>query len=503
MIRKLRASALIVATACLGFSPDAQAGKADDTLSFAFADQPPTLDIYVNTGRQGIVLSRSIWDSLLYRDPQTNEYLPNLATSYKWINDTTMEFELRQGVTFHNGEPFDADDVVYTINWAIDPNSGIRTRRNVDWMKGAEKLGDYKVRILLKEPFPAALEYLAGPVLIYPNEYYAKVGTEGMGVAPVGTGPYKVTAVEPGKRITMERFENYFDGPKGKARIGEVRAISEVNTQLAELLSGRLDLMWRVPTDQAEKLAAMGRVTVKGSATMRIGYISFDVMGRVGKGPMNDLRVRQAIAHAIDRKGIVKALVKGEADVVHSACFPSQVGCSDDVTRYDYDPAKAKALLAEAGYPDGFETPFYAYRDRRLSEAIIANLAAVGIKTQYSHLKYTALRAKVQAGEVPFQFMTWGSYSINDTSAITGKFFKGGKDDYAHDPDVAKWLEIADTSTDLAVRKENYRKALRRIADQVYWLPLWSYNTNYAMSKDLEFEPTSDEIPRFYLMHWK
>jgi peptide/nickel transport system substrate-binding protein len=268
-------------------------------------------------------------------------------------------------------------------------------------------------------------------------------------------------------------------------------------------MSGGLDWIWRVPSDQAERLRAMANLTVKSSPTMRIGYLSFDSSARHGESPMNDLLVRKAVAHAIDRQGIVDALLGEGSSVVHSACFPTQVGCTEDVVRYDYDPTKARELLAEAGYPDGFEIPFYAYRDRTLSEAIIADLDSVGIRAQFSYLKYAALKAKVLAGEVPFQFMTWGSYEINDASAITSHFFRGGKDDYARDPRVIEWLEIADTSTDVEVRKANYKKALQRIAEQAYWLPLWSYNVTYVFTDEVNFEPTADEIPRFFTMSWK
>ncbi len=486
-------------------APAAFAGKADDTLNVAFDRELETLDQYMNTAREGILIARMVWDGLLYRDPQTNEYKGNLATSYKWIDNTTIEFALRKGVVFHNGEPFDADDVVYTVNWIADPANGVKTQRNVNWLKGAEKIDKYTVRLYLKKPFPVALEFLSGPVVIYPNEYYAKVGPKGMGVKPVGTGPYRVVSVEPGKRFVFERNDDYYGGPKGKASIKRIviRTITESNTQLAEMLAGGLDWIWRVKPDQAGKLKQLGKLTVTNAPTMRIGYLSFDAAGRTGKTPLTDLRVRRAIAHAVDREGIVKALVKGSSKVVHAACYPSQFGCTDDVAKYDYDPEKAKALLAEAGYPDGFEIDFYAYRNRDYAEAIISNLNAVGIRTKFHYLKYAALRDKVQAGQVPFTFMTWGSYSINDVSAITSHFFKFGKDDNARDPDVKRWLDIADTSTDPEVRKTNYKLALQRIAERVYWLPLWSYNTYYAYTKDLAFTPTPDEIPRFFQMRWK
>ena len=276
-----------------------------------------------------------VWDALLYRDPKTNEYLPNLATSYKWVDSKTLEFDLRKGVKFHNGEKFDADDVVFTMNYMGNPDNGAKPARNVNWWENAEKLGEYKVRLNLKKEFPAALEFLSGPLVIYPNEYYAKVGPEGMALEPVGTGPYAVTSVEPGKRYKFKKYDGHHDGsPKGKANIGNIviRTIAESNTQLAELFSGGIDWIWKVKPDQAERIGAQGAFTVKNSSTMRIGYLNFDAMGRHSKNPMNDVRVRKAIAHAIDREGIVKALVQGESIVVNSLCFPSQFGCTQDLS---------------------------------------------------------------------------------------------------------------------------------------------------------------------------
>ena len=482
------------------------AGASDNSLTVAFARELESLDAYMNTDRDGITLARHIWDGLVYRDQKTGEYVGNLATGWSWIDNTTLEFKLRKGVVFHNGEAFNADDVVATMNFVAKPENGVKTQRNVAWIAGAEKVDDFTVRVLLKEPFQAALEYLAGPVVIYPDEYFAKAGTKGMGITPVGTGPYKVTGHEPGKRIDLVRYEGYHaDSPKGRPSIEKItwRIIPEANTQFAELVSGGVEWIWQVPADQAERFSSLGNFTVTNESTMRIGYLGFDASDRYGETPLDDVRVRRAIAHAIDRQGMVKSLLKGASIVVNSACFPSQFGCELDVPTYEFDPGKARALLAEAGYPDGFEIPFYAYRDRSYAEAMMANLSGVGITPSLTYLKYAALRDKVQNGEVPFLFMTWGSYSINDVSAITSAFFRGGKDDYAHDPEVIEWLTEADSITDPAKRKELYSKALKKIADQVYWLPLFSYNTNYIYNADLDFTPTPDEIPRFFSASWK
>jgi len=486
--------------------PAAQAGKADDTLNIVWERELENVDFYFNTAREGIIFQRMTWDALLWRDPKTMEYKPLIAKSYRWADDKTLEFELREGITFHNGEELDADDVVFTINWVSNPDNGVKTQSNVNWIEKAEKVNKYKVIVRLKKPFPAALEFVSGTLPIYPKDYYEKVGPDGMGQKPIGSGPYKVVELEPGKRIVWEKFDGYFKGgPKGTPSIGKViqRTIPERNTQIAELLAGRADWMWRVPADQADRLNSSGKVQVVNEQTFRIGYLTMDASGSTGDTPLQNPLVRKAIAHAIDREAIVKALVRGKSQVVHAACFPTQVGCTDDVTKYEYNPKKAKELLAEAGYPDGFTIDFFAYRNRDYAEAMIGFLNQVGIKVNFGFLKYAALRDKIRAKEVPMAFMTWGSNSVNDVSAITSHFFGGTSDDLARDPKVQELLKKGDTTVDPGPRAEAYKEALQIIADKVYWLPLWSYNTNYAFSNDLEFTPTADEIPRFYNAHWK
>ncbi|MBN9887080.1 ABC transporter substrate-binding protein [Pelagibaca abyssi] len=489
---------------CACLSAPAFADKASDTVSMAFNKELETADTYFNTAREGLLLNHAVWDGLLYRDPQTGEYKGNLATDWTWIDDVTLQLTLREGVTFHNGEPFNADDVVYTINYVTDPENGVKNKANVGWIDHAEKIDDYTVRIILPAPFPAAEEFLAGPVAMYPDEYYAEVGPTGMGLKPIGTGPFKLAELEPGKSFTLERNDDYFDGPKGMAGVGnvEIRTIPEVNTQIAEFFNGTLDFLWGVPADQAEKLEAMGKYTVVNAPAMRVGYITMDTAGRSGEGPMTDQRVREAVYHAIDRQAIVDALVKGSSEVIDTACSPAQFACDQSVTGYEYDPEKSKELLAEAGYPDGFEIDFYAYRNRPYAEAIMGYLNEVGITTNLNFMQYAALREKHRKGEVPMAFLTWGSNSVADASAITAEFFTEGPQDDARDPEVIDWIETADTTIDKEERKALYSKALQKITTEAYWVPLWTYNVNYVMSQEMDFTPTDDELVRFFDFSW-
>ncbi|MFC6761815.1 ABC transporter substrate-binding protein [Sulfitobacter porphyrae] len=483
------------------------ADKADDTLRVAFTKELESVDTYYNSAREGILFTRGVWDALLFRDPISGEISGNLATEWTWIDDVTVEFKLREGVTFHNGEVFNADDVVHTVNFVTNPENGVKVMTNVSWMKSAEKVDDNTVRIILNAPFPLTEEYLASVVVMYPDEYYAEVGPTGMNTNPVGTGPYKVDKVEAGKLYELSLNENYHDSPKGKGKIGkiEVKTIPDMNTQVAELFNGGLDFLWNVPADQAEKLAEMDdRFDVVNAQAMRIGYITMDAQGAVDPdGPMTKKAVRQAIYHAIDRQAIVDALVKGSSEIVNAGCAPIQFGCDLTVKSYDYDPEKAKALLAEAGYPDGFEIDFYAYRDRPYAEALMGFLNAVGIKTNFNYLQYAALREKRTKDEVPISFQTWGSYSLPDVSAITGEFFTGGELDDAHDPEIIEWVKEAGSITDRARREELYSKAHAKIAEEAYWVPLWTYNVNYVLSKELDYTPTDDEVIRFADFAWK
>jgi peptide/nickel transport system substrate-binding protein len=326
-----------------------------------------------------------------------------------------------------------------------------------------------------------------------------------MGLEPVGTGPYKVVSVTPGQHFVLEKYEGYHDSPKGQPSITnvDIRTVPDVNTQMAELFSGTLDLIWQVPSDQAEKLAEMDRFTVANESTMRVGYLSMDAAGRSGDSPFTDVRVRRAVNHAINRKEMVAALLKGASKPIYTPCFPSQFGCIEEAAvKYDYDPEKARALLAEAGYPDGFTTDLYAYRDRAYAEAILSYLNAVGIEANFKFLQYSALREKNMDGEVPISFQTWGSYSVNDASAMVSQFFKHGSLDDARDDQVLAALETADSSTDPDTRIEHYAKAIERITDQAYWAPMFSYNTNYVFTKEVSYTPTADEVLRFTTMEW-
>ena len=504
---KLGAAILLGMLLTLGATP-VLAQKSADTLRITMRDALTNIDPYYNNLRTGVVMHHQGWDALVYRDPDSFKLKPLLATAWQVPDPTTIEFTLRPGVTFHDGSPFTADDVVYTLNLVADPASKVSTPANFNWIDRAEKTGELSVRVKLKRATPAALEYFALVIPIYPKAYRERVGAEGYAKAPIGAGPYKITKVEAGVSIDFERFEEYWaDSPKGKPAIKKisVRFVPDAATEMTELLAGRADWIWNMNPDQFENVNKLPHLQAVRKESMRIGYLSLDAAGRTGAdNPMTKLKVRQAIWHAIDRQAIADKLVTGGSRVPPAPCFPPQFGCDGEIAQaYDYDPAKAKQLLAEAGYPNGFDVELTSYVLPQWGAAIQNYLQAVGIRAKINQLQVQAVVQRAKAGELRMYLGSWGSYSINDVSAILPNFFDGGADDYARDSEVQKWLLAGGSSNDAEVRKKAYSAVVQRITEQAYWQPLHTYVTTYGYAKQLDFTPFSDELPRFFLAKWK
>lgn len=328
-----------------------------------------------------------------------------------------------------------------------------------------------------------------------------------MNTAPVGSGPYKVVEHVVGKSVRLVRNADYFkDSPKPQPKIEriDIRFIPDRQTQMAEMLAGGLDFIMNVPPDQAEQIKVVPHLAVTSGETMRIVFLNLNTLPDSPQPALRDIRVRQAIQHAIDRPTMVKQLVGDGARVLNVICYPSQFGCSDEkAKRFDYNPARAKQLMVEAGFPNGFEIDLYAYRERPQSEAMINYLRAIGIKVNLRFMQYAAMREQVRANKAAMAHQTWGSFSVNDTSASTPVYFGGGPDDINRDPEVIALLNKGDNSVDPAVRKAAYADALGLIAERAMGVPLYALVTFYVNAKGLDYKTYADELPRFWEMSWK
>lgn len=498
-----------VAVAALMSAGTAQAQQQDNKLRWASTVSITAPDPYYNFHREAMILNgQLVWDTLIYRNPENGEYEPLLATSWEWTDDVTLVFTLREGVKFHDGSDFNAADVVYTYNYISNPDNKINVQSNVNWIAGAEALDDYKVQLKLKAPFPPALEYVSSLHAMLPEGFFGDNNAANIDGGLIGTGPYKFDSFVPGTSMSLSKWEGYFDGsPKGDPALGavEYRAIPDPSTQMAELMGGGLDWIWYVPADQAEPLSGVPGVVVNPAETMRISFLSFNLREMEGGNPLQDIRVRQAVAHAIDRETIVKEVVGQGSGVVTSPCFRTQFGCTADVPGYGYDPEKAKALLAEAGFASGLTLDLVANssRDRAWTEAVAGYLSAVGIQVNVQMLQYAAASERVATNRTHLFMGDWGSYGINDVSALLNNFFTMGADDMARDEEVSNALKSAAATIDRDKRLADYDLATRRINEQVMWHPLWTNPVTYAHSENLDFNSFPDENPRFFLVKWK
>ena len=508
MIRRTLFGIIVLALSLFCVGQSAQAQKSADTLRIVFRDGIPNVDPYYNNLRTGVILQHQAWDALVYRDPSNFEIKPLLATEWKFVDPVTLDCTLRQGVKFHDGSAFTADDVVYTVNLVSNPDSKVSTPSNYNWIDHAEKTGDYSVRVILKKPTPAALQFFALVVPIYPKTYREKVGADGYAKAPIGAGPYRITKVAPGASVDFERFDGYWDGsPKGRPAIKKlaVRFVPDDATEMTELLAQRADWIWNFNADQLVNLKNMGPFETVQKETMRVYFLSIDAAGRSAPGnPLTNQKVRQAIWYAIDRQTMADKLITGGSRVPDAPCYPTQFGCDGTAAvKYNYDPAKAKALLAEAGFPNGFQTELVTYL-LPLQEAAVQNyLAAVGIKATITHMQVAAAVERSAKGQNPLDFGSWGSYSVNDVSAIMPQYFTFGSYDYARDPELKRLVEEGGATVDPEKRHQAYAEAIKRATEQAYWLPMFTDVKTYAYSKELEFTPWADELPRYFLSKWK
>ena len=253
---KVVGSAILTAALVAAALP-ASAQKSTDTLRVSYPDSVPDVTPYYNQQRVGVVIGHHVWDSLVYRDPETFQLKPLLAESYKWADDKTLEFTLRQDVTFHNGDKLTADDVVYTIN-SILTDKQVSTPSNYTFFDHATKLDDTHVRMQLKSVFPAALEFMAMTLFVMPKVYREKVGPQEYSQHPIAAGPYKITRLNTAAEVDLERYDGYYvDSPKGKPAIGKIviRMVPDSATAMAELLGGRTDWIWKFSPDQFDAVA--------------------------------------------------------------------------------------------------------------------------------------------------------------------------------------------------------------------------------------------------------
>lgn len=486
-----RRASFIAAAALIAAAP-AAAQKSKDTLRIGFYDPIPGVDLIYDPKGETALTARAVFDTIISYNEKTKKFEPLLAKSWKRVNPTTYEFKLRDDIKFHDGSPLDADDVVYTVNWAADPKVKFRIKTRFLWIKKAEKVDKYTVRISTKGPKAVALARFAVSLPIFPSDVHSKLKNKAaFGKNPIGTGPYKVASYDLRSGVKLVRNDDYRHGvpskPAGKIKHVHVLPIPDVQTQVAQMLTGGLDMIHNVAKDQADNLALDPRLAMTVSNGILFRYIAFDALGRTGSDDLKDVRVRRAIIHAIDRESIRLNIFAGGKAVqkMDSICKPIQIGCVFDEKPPKFDPAMAKKLLGDAGKA-GLKLQITTTAETsKVAEAIAGYLRAVGVKASIKSVTFGAYRKLQRSGKIQTLVHQFSSGGVPDVDALVPFFFASKARNYYGDKQILGWMKAAGANFDTAEREVLYRKIFDRINSQAYIIPIASLSSVFVHSKDL------------------
>ena len=484
-----------VAAAVLIAAGPALAQKSKDTLRIGFYDPIPGVDLVYDPKGETALTARAVFDTLIAYNERTKTFEPLLAKSWKTVDPTTYEFVLRDDVKFHDGSAFDADDVVYTLNFVADPKVKFRIKSRFLWIGKAEKVDRHTVRVTTKGPRAVAMARFAVSIPMFPSDAHGALKNKAaFGKKPIGTGPYKVVAYSPNDGVRMVRNPDYRHGspsrPAGSIENVHVLPIPDVQNQVAQLITGGLDMIHNVPKDQADNLAQNPELAVTVSNGILYRYIAFDAIGRTGSDDLKDARVRRALIHAIDRDSIRRNIFAGGEAVqkMDSICKPIQIGCVFDVKPPAYDPGKARALLKEAGKADLTLQVTTLPEARKVAEAIVGYLRAVGVKASIKSVTFGAYRKLQRTGKIQTLVHQFSSGGVPDSDALVSFYFGSKARNYYGDKQIAGWMKEAGSTFDTAARETLYRKIFNRINEQAYIVPIASLPSVFVHAKDLEID---------------
>ena len=435
----------------------------------------------------------SIYDMLVQYKEKSTHVEPGLAESWEQSPDGLVwTFYLRQGVKFHDGTDFDADAVLFSLRRQFDPdhpfhNVGGPYKYWVslgmdDIIKDIRKADDTTVEIELQQPYAPFLSVLG--ILPFAIVSPTAVMEKGADFAsnPVGTGAFKFSEWLRGDRIVLEANEDYWGGAPRLDRI-VFRSIPENATRLLELETGGIHVMDDPNFEDLARIRESQKLVLLEELGMNVAYVAMNTE----RTPLNNKLVRQAINHAVNKQAIFKQLYESEGQIAKLPLPPNMFGYNDAIQDYPYDPAKAREMLSQAGYPEGFETTISAMTGARpympdptkVAEMLKSDLMAVGVQANIETYEWSTYLSKVENGEHDIALLGWiGDYGDPDNFLTILLSSSGAQKPSASniafyiDPEVDQLLQDGVRSTDMSKREGLYMRALERIHEDAPWVPL-------------------------------
>ena len=497
----------------------ASAAHAQSTaLRIASAFDPQTMDPHALALLYHSRIAFQIHESLVGRDEKFKAE-PALATSWQMTSATTWRFKLRPGVKFHDGSAFTADDAVFSLERTMAPPS--QRAFQLKGVKAVKKIDELTIEFQLEAPdavLPEKLQFVSIMSRAWAEkhgatkaqDFNAKQETYTVRNAN-GTGPFRLESFQPDVRVALKRHEAWWGwaekGADGKPRHGNVSQVSFVPirsdaTRLAALASGEIDLVMDPPYQDIARLKADPRITLLQSADIGQQYLTFDqardeleFSDVKGKNPFKDLRVRRAVYHAINVNLIIDKVLRGQG--VPTGTFLSTLvdGSPADLDkRLPFDPAKAKALLAEAGYPNGFAVTLdcvnVAWRENAC-QAMAAMLTQVGIKATLRSSTTGTFFPKLSQGTASFIEYGWTAApdAWNSLNALFRTFEKNGFGTFNagrySNPQLDTLIDQIRTEPDLTRRRAMVATVLRLVAEDLPYIPLYRRTLTWAMHRSV------------------
>jgi peptide/nickel transport system substrate-binding protein len=518
--RKLLVIGTVIATILVSCSAGPPTGSSSTSartdITIASSYIPTTLDPTIDSTPYSEI---ELMMDPLFRLSADMKVQPGLAVSWKTIDPTTWELKLRPGVKFQNGDPFTAADVKFNFDRILDPATQSRQLPVFySEVKSTQVVDDLTIRILTKDPWPV-LPLSLSFMHVAPAKYFQSVGSEAFAQKPMGSGPYKFVEWVKGSHITLEANENYWDGAPAIKKVTFVHA-PDASTRDSQLLSGDVDLVHKVSPADAARVQAQSDLKLVSTRSMNLIFIGMNTFVK----PFDDVRVRQALNYAVDWDSIIKNVLSGFAYRNASSIGALTAGYDPNLKPYPYDPTKAKQLLADAGYPNGFDTTFdgpigFYNQDKEVSEAVIGDLAKVGVRVKYQGIEFQAFVTKF-LGDAK---LLMGNGERGRASAIQG-FYMFGCNNYVgnsfdfcnrlhlhskvrgiyyNTPALDQMLDDESVIFDDNARDAKARQIEAYIQQQAPWIFAYDDAVLYGMKKGLQFTARPNDFVDVSRSSWQ
>ncbi len=497
--RGLAGPALCAIVVLLIYAGMAPAGaQSSDTIVVAQTVDIQSGDPYKTALTTSYNVLTNVYDTLINRDVNFKP-VPGLATSWRAVDPTTWEFKLRHGVLFHDGEPFNASVVKFSLDRAFDPKihwGGIGYLRPI---KSVEVVDDYTVRLHTEQPWPLLPSYVGYYFWMVPPQYLAQNGDDALVRHPIGTGPYKFVQWTRDDRVELIA-NNDFWGGKPKIAHLVFRVIPTDAGRLAELLAGSVDMIPLVPPEAFDPIRNSPRTKLVFAKSTTVYFFLFNLLNIPSTRPLADKRVREALNYAVDRNLLNSGVMRNAATPIATFCSDVSFGCDKSIIGYPYDPARARTLLKEAGYANGFDmtviTPSGAYPgDRDLSLALADQLKNVGVRVHVEVREYGLLLSQVLTRTLPGGDAVFLRFSdlLGYAGAIPATAFENsGSSSYWNDPEFDQLIDAAKNTLDETAARKLYRQAQVLFENEAPAITLFTAPAAYGMRKNLQWTPRTD-----------